>query len=567
MKLKVLSPFQSPGLLIQTEMPVHRPRGYAGFWDRVATAYGELSEDPPWRRHLGTLRFTHATPFLSATGNRYRSIDAGSLTRPLHFLEVVPQLSAQPSNLDLGGMFEQALDETAPAADASTSRLLAPLVDGIRKQPPRLLIRVHDHTISLIEGDLDLGNLLFEIPEEEMQIRDPDDDAHLPVLDHLQQAAITWTERVIRMCQEEILGPLFAWILTRPEAEVYLRGDTASYQAAADPTVAYQPEPSGSRGGRTRSPKAGAAGTPPGATACNLVLWVTRTLVFERESGDRKAREDRREHRRELLIRYWLKDIDGPDEQGKLEEVVQSSEAYSMRWLNYLFREDAYPARSAEHSGDKEREHGWVMPEGRPARPFCHPWEAMLYSQFYYAAFDVVQTRIYRVLAHSFTPESRQELRCLKDDLDEMVKESTLLILDYQENLKYYQRSVRATMKDILTNWELESVLLMQVRGAVEACNERVEELHKRATARSSVYTDLILLAIGVTSVFGILLALLEYGRTLALDANLTVYERGSFNFVDWIAAHSTDGILLVAAILSAALVGLYWYFKRQQLL
>lgn len=552
MKLKVLSPFQSPGLLVRTEMPVHRPRGYAAFWDSAETAWDELPKSTPWRGRIATLRFTHATPFLGTVGNRYRTIETGSLTRPLHLLEVTPE----PSALDLGDLFEEALEDTARKEGADTTPLLAPLVERVRRDPPRLLIRVHDHTISLIEGDLDLGRLLFEIPEAELVQRDGDGESagepRLPALDHLQQAAITWAERVTEQCQRTILGPLFGWILSLPESEVYLRGDTATYQAAADPTVAYRPEPPASNGSRRQT--SGPSGTAAAGSAPGHVLWVTRTLLFERTDPETGQAEERRE----AFIRHWLKDVDGAD-GGKLREVVESPEAYSMRWLNYLFREEAYPARQPED--------GRGMTGGRPADPFCRPWEAMLQAQYYYAAFDVLQTRIYRVLAHSFTDESQHELQHLKKHLDEMVKESTLLILDYQENFKYYQRAVHATMTTILRHWGFEKVLLKQVRSAVQACNTRVDELHQRATARSSVYTDLILLAIGVTSVFGILLTLLDYGRTLAHDPTLTVYERGSFNVVDWIAAHSTDGILLVAAIVSGALVGLYFYFKRQQLL
>jgi|GEM_PF-5804463 len=531
MKLKLLAPFLSPGLLVRTEMPVDRPRRYAQLWDRIEKSYGEPPvELPPWRRRLVDVRFTHGSRFLGSPGNRYRSIDTDSLTRPLHVLEVYPD----PAVWDPGALFQDALAVTTPDGGSESARLLAPLAERLRARPPRLLIRVHDHAISLAEADLDLGELLWRIPENE------DEDPLPAVLDHLQQAVIEWMERAIDACQEKILDPLFEWVLgADPQADRYLWEDTASYE-----------------------------------TGSGRVLWVTRTLVLtdgpaaegtedvaQREDRQQDRRRERRDIRRKAIVDHWLKDVSGSARgETRIEKAMEQTDAYSLRWLNYLFRKDAYPSPYPED--------GWQRPgPDQVVQPFCRPWEAIINAQYYYAAFDILQTRIYRVLAHSYTPESRYELRRLKHELDEMVKESTLLILDYQENFKYYQRAVHTEMTEILRYWSFESVLLKQVAEAVEACQERVAELHTRATARSSVYTDLILLAIGVTSVFGILLTLLEYGRNLAHDVNLAVYERGSFNFVDWMAAHSTDGILLVATIVSGGLVGLYFYFKRQQLL
>jgi hypothetical protein len=91
--------------------------------------------------------------------------------------------------------------------------------------------------------------------------------------------------------------------------------------------------------------------------------------------------------------------------------------------------------------------------------------------------------------------------------------------------------------------------------------------LHQKEAARSAIYTDIILLGIGITSIFGTSLALAEYGRTMATDADLGSYDVTRTPFIDWFAALPTDVILVGASILSLLLVVLYAYYRKQQTL
>ena len=535
MKLKLLAPFRCPGLMIRSEMQVDDPSGYSVLWDVIEDAFRRSNDSLRWSDAVETLHFAHASRHGGRQSNRYRTIDADSLLRPMHVLEIV----VDSSMLGVAHLLEA--DSTcattgSPADDPRTTRpegqrdangMMEAVDSRLQTRPPRILLRVYDVTISLMELDLELDPAL--LPEDVAEIAE--------TLDRLQQLGIDLAERLATACERQILRPLFSWIEnTVPSSERFLRFDTGFYDPNTDATERAQ----------THVDAAPAS-----------VLWVTRTLILEeRDCDDSSASAC---DTRSAVIRHWLKDVEGSEDGEVVTRIIDDPTASSTHWLNYLFRERAgagpYPER------------GWSSGPTGLAQPFCAVWEAMTNAQYYYAAFDLLQTVIHRVLARSYTPSSALELRSLKAQLDDVVKESNLVILDYRENFKYYRRAVHAAITEILDQWGFDSVLLEQIQHGIDACNERIQELHAGASARSSMYTDLILLSIGVTSVFGILLGLLDYGRTLAGDVSLAAYERGSFNFIDWIAAHSTDGILLVAAIVSTGLVGLYFHFKRQQLL
>lgn len=537
MKLKLLSPLRNRGFAIRSELPVHDPQGYAGFWDAVERKYGEDPGSIPSSQFIAELRFAHASRYAGRSDNRYRSLESDSLIRPLHVLEIVPDTT----KIDMVGLFEAASEagvetvtqelgsrasdsrSSGAGASASASSVLSAVADAIRENPPQVLIRVYNHSISMIEVDLPLDDHLF----------DPEVNAEL-ALDQLRQTGVEFVERLVRTCQNDFLRALFQWLRTGvPQAQRYVRRGLTSDDGDA-------------------------AGSSVGRSNKSDVLWVTRTLLFEHETSPPETSPKRQE----VLIRHWLADVFDSEKSAVIQKKVDEPTAYSLQWVNYLFREQSYEGAYPQD--------GWGLEDGL-AKPFCRPWEAMINSQYYYAAFDVLQTTIHSALARSYAKSEAGRVRQFKDQLDEIVKESNLVMLDYHGNFNYYHRTVSAHMRKILGMWNFESVLLEQITMGVQACNERVTELHNRATERSSVYTDLILLSIGVTSVFGILLSLLTYGREMAreLSGNFSTasYEQGSFNFAAWLATHSTDGILLVAFILSAGLVALYFHFKRQQLL
>lgn len=507
MRYKLLAPVRTDFSIV-SEAPIRDPDGYAAFWDAVAenkrALRARLADGSALSQSLREIRFPHASAYRRRPSNRYQSLESDALERPVHALEV-----------DLG---RSAVADRIPSDGASRIAELGRRVD-------RVVWRVFDHGISLLEVEICLGDVLHTTTPDRVPA----------ALNDVQRAGVMLGERIAREDTTALLQPLFDWLHTRPGSADVLESDA----------------------------------TPRGHHAHGTVLWVTRTLVFEPGDAPNRA----------AIIRHWLKDAgpagrahatlppeEAPNTEPLIDRIVRDDEAHLTRWLNYLFREGAYAA-DAHRAADPDPEPS--NPRTRPelATPFCDAWEAMLHAQFFYGALDIVDLHLTRILAQSLARDSSLKVDELKALLEQNIRKANLLLLQFHDNAKYYKRTVKAELDDILGYWDFEEVLIGPVQEKITLCQERLTLLHQKEAARSAIYTDIILLGIGITSIFGTSLALAEYGRTMATDADLGSYDVTRTPFIDWFAALPTDVILVGASILSLLLVVLYAYYRKQQTL
>ena len=369
-----------------------------------------------------------------------------------------------------------------------------------------VLWRVFDHGISLLEANVSLGDGVSGSSAEQVP----------EALDRLQQQGIALAEELARSYAYAVLSPLFDGL--REES-----GQDDPYVEAS----------LGAKSDHGR------------------VLWVTRTLIFE--PGDA-------EKHRGAVVRHWLKDSSGIQAQStslqemgqqddsQLEPIVGDPRQYLTRWLNYLFREQSYPE----------------APNADRAQAFCDPWEAMLHAQYFYGALDIVDTQLTEILARA---QSREDLRIddLKQLLEKNIRKANHLLLQLHDSGKYFKRTVKGELDAILESWDFEAALIQPVERKIDLCQDRLALLHQKEISKSAFYTDAILLGIGVTSIFGTALALADYGRTMATDADLASYDVNSWNFIDRFAALPTDIVLAMSFFLSLLLVVLFSYFRKRQ--
>jgi len=556
MKLKLLSPFVIRGFDLNAARILQDPHGYEAAWDAVRR---EVAPPAPAPAAVGTgaadagaagaaprsglglrapgidadevkaCRFTHASAFARRVGSRYRTIDAHSLPRALHALEL----------------------EVEPGADLVEAWLLAysdgpvsrAALEAAREGAPlRGLVRVHDHGIALLEVDLPVPDLVWGAAR-----RGPAGSASGAgttsagdTLDTLQQVGISFAEAFVDHLASTVLDPLFDWLREQPS----LRGRYLRVE---------------------RSP-----GVDDASTTASRALWVTRSLVFTEADPDAPEARNR-------IIHHWLKDV--VDDE-RAQSCLERADGHSTRWLNYLFREGVaaghggYPPRGWRQAsvvtfggtrGDpREGTVGEAPPER--ARPFAPEWDAMIITQYYYAAFDHLQSRISRILAISVAGDGTRKVSTVKALLDGAVRQAHMLELEFEENRKYYAHRVGAEVDEILDGWGFDDGLRQQVDRRLADCDQRLGEIHSRAMERGSVYTDLILLAIGIVAIFQIPLSLAEYGRAMTTDPNLYVYDQSSaWNVVGWLGASTTDALLIAGLVLSAGLTLLYAWFRTSR--
>jgi hypothetical protein len=345
----------------------------------------------------------------------------------------------------------------------------------------------------------DQGVLLVELLADAEQWADPQLD--LPArLDDLQETAVALGAAVARECVHRYLDPVLDVVRSADR--------NAAIIEPARPD-AYSGE----------------------------VLWVTRSLVADRAAP---GAED--------AVRHWVKDVGAAEheEQPPVERLVGGEIDHLARWLNYVYM-DAGPRAGTMAPGQR----------------FSDSWEAMRHAQVFYAALDVIDTRLSKILADSVLTTARWQLAGLQEQLVGLSRRAELVIMERQTLSKHLKRSVRAEMDAILDFWEHESLVEQPVLFKIGICDRRLAELAARRTARSALFTDLILLGIGVTSVLGTALALTEFGRTMASDPGLARYDLGRNAVTAWFAAQPADAILLTSGVVSLLLVVLYLFSRR----
>jgi hypothetical protein len=282
----------------------------------------------------------------------------------------------------------------------------------------------------------------------------------------------------------------------------------------------------------TATPDAG-----PATTELGEALWVTRSLVVNPV-----------DQIRERAVRHWIKDVAIADDSippaERLLDPVDPTN-HLIRWLNYCFVD------RGEGSGRMA-----------PGDPFHDPWDALRYAQVYYGTLDRIDARLSKILADSVASPSRWELDQLNDRLVDQSRRAELIIMAQRDLRKYLKRSVRNEMAAILAFWDTEEVLEGPVRFKIEVCGRRLGELAARRTARSALFTDLILLGIAVTSILGTAVAVTQFGREISSDPAMAVYDLGGSSIVEWVASQPADAILITSALASVVLVVLYLFFR-----
>lgn len=325
--------------------------------------------------------------------------------------------------------------------------------------------------------------------------------------DMLQEAAVELGAAVARECHDRYVAPTVRWLreADRDGAVVVAAGDPASYPSGQEP------------GG---------------------VQWVARALVVDPHAGPDAER----------VMRHWVRDIprSDTDEAPPADMLVAGDIDHLTRWLNY-----AYVAPGGE-------------PDPIEAGGRCEDvWTGLRCAQYFYAALEIVDIRLSMVLAEAFVAESRWELNRLKDELALLSGRAQLVLMQFRDSSKYLTRGVRQEMDAILRYWSFAEVVEQPVMVKVEACQQRLSDLSAKQAARSALFTDLILLGIGITSVLGTAVALAEFGRVMASDPNLSTYDMARGEVTGWFAAQPADAILVVSGAVSILLIGVYFYFRR----
>lgn len=526
MRLRLMAPFRSHFCLNTGALSFsHVDEKYNNFWTEIETHYEEKKHVDEKYNGFWTEIETHDEGKKTDTRNRisfmhserherrtgktlYERIDEDTLKYSLHLLELTPKITDE--TLGINGIFREAVEGEKERVEGVKEGVetCEKILDLCKPDPDSVSVRVYDNTISIAQMDLVLCNLDYYI----------DGSNYEPFLDILHRAGIAFAHACIVKLYDTAIYTILDE-LSKQFGSEYIQS-IKMYDDFRD----MLPQNNGSR------PK-------------TTVLWVTRTLIFE--MNDRKFVND--------FVTHWLKDIgDKERREADIEKMKTNAKAYSLSWLNYAFREEAFPP--------DEKQKSKALSESSDA------WESMLMSQYFYSALECLNDNLQRVIGRSYSPNAEKELRDLNRQIKRTTATTNLLIISYSDIQKYLKRDKKGIMNQIMYTWEFSS-LIKNARDRISLCNGRIDNLHKVSTERSSLATDILLFGIGAVSFISLIISLSQYGRLLNTDAKVGFRNDGPFDFFGLISDWQMDYVLIGAILIISVLTFFYYLFRKRKLL
>ncbi|WP_446222850.1 hypothetical protein ACTWPB_24290 [Nocardia sp. IBHARD005] len=208
--------------------------------------------------------------------------------------------------------------------------------------------------------------------------------------------------------------------------------------------------------------------------------------------------------------------------------------------------------------------YGYRVSTDVPARLFdVVPIRAMRYSQYVFAAADIADTGLLEVLGESYGNIRRAQIERVRGILAERSNRMLVVELEHAAVLKTMSPDERARIVETLASWEFERLLLAPGKTKTTAAQDRLAELSGRNSRSAILITEVMLLFIALTSLFGTSVALMQYGRQMVTDPNFSSYAQESGSILDYVAGFSTDGLLvttlLICTVLAAGYITVKW--------
>lgn len=522
MRLKLMAPFRSHFCLNVGAMPLNDiDKNYIDFWTRVQKKYDEQKITS--RNLCEQIAFMHSESHLKKTGSTlYERIDEDTLKCFLQVMELTPKGTDQTIHQAFKSALQKEREKASENGQDERVEMCDKFSDLCRPDPNTVSIRVYDNTISIAQMNLDLFNLSNHSLN------------YQTFLDILHSIGISFAHTYIVKLYNTAIFPLLDELSKRFDPQSKYIKSIKMYDDFRD-ILPYVADWHAHRSQNSYP--------FPEIT----VLWVTRTLIFE--NGDQEFVDN--------FVEYWLKDIGNQAKREKaIEEMKTNAKAYSLSWLNYAFREQAF-APNDKQIADQENE---AISESNDA------WESMLMSQYFYSALECLNNNLQHVIGRSYAPNADQELRDLNRHLKRTTATTNLLIIYYSEIQKYLKRDKKEIMSQIMDTWDFRS-LIKNAQDRISLCNERINNLHKVSTERSSLATDLLLFGIGAVSFISLIITLSQYGRLLNTDATLGFRNDGPFNIFGFISRWPMDYVLFTGTLIILVLTFFYYLFRRKKLL
>ncbi|GHB66265.1 hypothetical protein GCM10008107_14290 [Psychrosphaera saromensis] len=253
------------------------------------------------------------------------------------------------------------------------------------------------------------------------------------------------------------------------------------------------------------------------------IFWVSRTLVVNSDEVSSDVNQP--------LLTKWLRHTYNPDDA---QNIIDGTLDCSLTWLNYVIVDLA--------SLSDER------------------LESMILAQYYYSA----QERCNRLLKSAIDSayNDSNDKQANKQLISSRVI-TRLHQVDYHEHLKYLTQTKRKRVQDILKCWDFEQ-LTENGQRMIEICSSKIEDTENKKREKSSLMTDLLLVALSFFTVFELSLYLTELSREMMSRPALDFNDDSRSFMLQFIAGIDTDVMFGSGFVLTLLLFFAYKIIKSR---
>lgn len=253
------------------------------------------------------------------------------------------------------------------------------------------------------------------------------------------------------------------------------------------------------------------------------ICWIARTILINSE--DLKFPEI------QTLAKKWLAHTYRPEDA---DDILSRRKSYSMTWLNYIV---------VDCSLDNDER-----------------IEGMILAQYYYAAQEHCNKLLKQAIDTAYNGTKKNNAQ---EKLSRSRVNSRLHQVDYHEHLKYLTRSKRTILEDILSCWNFDQITQNGQR-MIEICSSKIDETENIKRERSSLLTDLLLVALSFFTVFELSLYLTELSREIMSRPTLDYNDESRSFIFQYIAEIDTDIMFGSGFFLTLLLVVVYKLIKSR---
>jgi hypothetical protein len=257
-------------------------------------------------------------------------------------------------------------------------------------------------------------------------------------------------------------------------------------------------------------------------TSKAIVYWISRALLLKKtELASNQS-----------LITNWLCETKHPQHAA---QIIASEIDYSMTWLNYVL------VNEEQHTGNDYRVEGMIL------------------AQYYYCAQDNCNNNLKQAIDNAYLDPKLQKA---EKQLSASRVETRLHYIAYNEQLKYLTRNKRALLITILDDWGFEA-LVENGQRMVDVCSSKLQSVDIQRRERSTMMTDLLLVALSFFTVFELSLSLTEFSREVMSRPALDYNDETRSAILGAIANIDVDTMFSLGFGLTLVLIIIYRVMKR----